>query len=438
MAVWTAFGLVSAQRLFPCVAAGTVEAVEGSPVLPSAAQLAWQDLEFGVLVRYGMNAFLGGEADHQRDATARFDPAELDPYPWARAAADAGARLLMVTVKERDGFCLWPSRMTEYSVRASPWRDGQGDLLREVSAACRSTGLRLGLWYPLHDRHEPTAANPAAYNEFLQGQLAELLIDYGEVAELWLDGGTDAEPGTALAGVDLGALLGLARHLQPRMLVTGVGPDARSLPMEAIVIRDQESSVQPVGSEPWWARLFPGRDQVWRPVERLVNLRPSSFYRAREDGRLLSVTQLTEVWLDSVGHNASLLLSVPATPSGRIAAPDVRRLREFGAAIRPLSTNTLPETSGTGDQVLLLLKPPREVAAIVAQEDLGGGERIQRFVLETREPGETEWRVVHEGRVLGHKRIVEFNPRLLEAIRLRTLKSSDSPMIRQLAVVPAP
>lgn len=411
---------------------------EESPVLPSPAQAAWQDLEFGVLVRFGMDTFPGREAGGDPGSPGRFDPAELDPAQWARTATAAGARLLMVTVKERDGFCLWPSRFTEYSVRAASWREGQGDVLREVSAACSRAGLRLGLWFPLEDRHEPTAANPAAYTQFLQGQLAEVLTDYGEVTELWLDAGEAPGISPGVAGVDLMALLRLARHLQPRMVVTGAGPDARSLTAEATVLRDQEPSVQPVGPEAWWAQVAPGRERFWRPVERLVNLRPSPFYRAREDSRLLSVTQLTEAGLRSVGHNAFLLLNVPAAPTGLIAEWDVRRLVEFGAVIRPWSGDGLPQTSGEGAEVVLALNPPREVGEIVAGEDIRRGERVKRFLLETREPGGTGWRVVHEGRVLGRKQIVRFNPRRLEAVRLRVLESEGTPVIRQLAAVPAP
>lgn len=409
-----------------------------SSVLPSRGQAAWQDLQFGVLVRFGLATYLEADTGEGEESVTLFAPDQFDALQWSRGARRAGARYLMVTVKGRDGFCLWPSRRTEYSVRAAPWRDGQGDVLREVSAACRESDLRLGLWFPLEDRHEPSAANPAAYNEFLQGQLAELLTDYGEVAELRLQAGESGSAPPLMAGVDLGGLLQLARHLQPRMVVTGIGPDARSLDAGEVVLREEEFSGQPVGSEAWWGRLFPGRDRVWRPVERLVNLRPSPFYRARENNRLLSVAQLTDDWLRSVGRNASLLLSVPAMPTGLLAEGDVRRLQELGAAIRPWSMPDLPAVAGEGEELSLSLSPPREVEGMFVAEDLLHGERVKRFLLEVREPGGDGWRVVHEGRVLGHLQMVRFNPRQVEAVRLRVLESEGHPTIRRLAVVPVP
>ena len=425
-------------RVFPWLLAAMAGVAEGAPTLPSPAQVAWQELECGMLVTFGMGTFLERESGDGQESPDRFNPVEYDARQWARAAASAGARLLMVPAKGRDGFCLWPSRWTEHSVRASSWREGQGDVIREVATACREAGLRLGLWYPLLDRHEPTAANATAYNRFLQGQLGELLSDHGEVAELWLDAGDGRSQWNGLETVDLGALLQLARHLQPRMVVTGVGPDARSLGAEAVVLRDEEASVQPVGPESWWPRLFPGQARVWRPVERLVTLRPSSFYRAREDGRLLSVAQLTDAFLRSVGRNAFLLLSVPANPRGLIPEGDVRRLAEFGAVRRPWSGSGVVATSGAGMELVLALTPPREIQTLMVGEDIAQGERVQRFLLEIREAGGSEWRVAHEGRSIGHKQVVQIAARPLEAIRLRVLESVGTPVIRRLAGCPAP
>lgn len=427
-----------AHWLLSWLLGAAVGLAEDPAILPSPAHAAWQKLELGMLVTFGLGTFLERESGDGQDSPARFNPVEFNARQWARAAASSGARMLMVTVKGPDGFCLWPSRWTEHSVRASPWREGLGDVVREVATACRETGLRLGLWFPLRDRHEPSAANASAYNCFLQRQLAELLTDYGEVAELWLDDGDGDWDDQALKSVDFGALLQLARHLQPRMVVTGAGPDARSLDGQAVVLRDEETSVQRVGTEPWWSQCFSGQQQVWRPLERLVSLRPSPFYRTREDGRLLSLAQLTDAYLRSVGRNTFLLLNVPATPRGLIAEGDVRRLVEFGAACRALSGNGGWETSGEGLELVLTLTPPREIGALVAEEDIARGELVKRFLLETREAGGGEWQVAHEGRVLGRKQIVQFTARRLEAVRLRVLESSNTPVIRRLAACPAP
>ena len=167
------------------VAHAAEPAVPAPSPRPSPAQLAWQDLGFAVRVPYGLGPFLDREVGDGHDDPALFAPAEVRPDQWVRTAQSAGARLLVFTAKQRDGFCLWPSRFTEHSVRNAPWQQGRGDLVRDLALACRAAGVRFGLEYALFDHHAPAAANPAADNQCLQRQLRQLPTEFGPLPGPW-------------------------------------------------------------------------------------------------------------------------------------------------------------------------------------------------------------------------------------------------------------
>ncbi len=408
------------------------------PVRPRPEQAAWQELGLAARVPFGLGPFLGTEMGRGHEDPALFLPAEFDARQWVRALRAGGARLVILTAKQRDGFCLWPSRWTEQSVKHSPWRHGRGDVIREVALACREAGLRFGLEYALCDHHEPAASNPAAYDQFLQRQLAELLTDYGPLTELWLDADCPLHGRKVTGRIDWRGLLRVARHLQPQCLLAGAGPDIRSLPLTAVLRRDEEGSVWPLDPRAPWADEFAGRTALWRPLERRAGLRPSLYYRARENNRQRAVRQLLEWYQRTVGRNASLLLSVPVDARGLIPEPDVRRLAEFGAELRRRFGAPLAETSGAGRVVELKLDPARPAGAALAAEDLRGGERVRRFLLEGHAEG--RWQVLLEGRRLGSRQLVSFRPRPLDAVRVRVLEHAGAapPRLRRLAVFPPP
>jgi alpha-L-fucosidase len=164
------------------------------PVRPTPQQRAWQEAELTMFLHFGMNTFTDREWGDGSEDPKRFDPPELDARQWVRVAQEAGFRYLILTAKHHDGFCLWPTRTTEHSVRNSPWRDGKGDVVREFADACRAAGLKMGLYLSPWDRHERTYGDSPAYNRFYVRQLTELLTDYGEVAEVWFDGANGEGP----------------------------------------------------------------------------------------------------------------------------------------------------------------------------------------------------------------------------------------------------
>lgn len=402
-----------------------------SPVLPTRPQVAWQGLEITGRISFGMNTFTEREEGSGAEDPARFDPPELAPRQWMQALKGAGARLGILTAKHHDGFCLWPSRFTEHSVRQAPWREGRGDVVHEAARAASAVGLRFGVYFPLCDLHEPATANPTAYERFLRNQLRELLTDYGEIAVLWLDPECHHARPRACTRVDRAGLVQLVRDLQPRTLIAGMGPDIRSLTVEAVIRRDEEGDVQPVGGEGWLRALFPRTDGMWFPVERRVSLRPGWFHRPREDGRLKSVAQLIEFHRRTVDRGGVLLLNVVVDPSGRIPDGDVRRLAGFGAELDRLSAASLGETQGTGETLILQLSEGGRVNQVLLAEDLRWGQRVRHYLIETSEGG--DWKVVQEGRLIGNRQGIRFEAVPTSAVRLRVIEATAEPRIRRFA-----
>lgn len=401
--------------------------------------MAWQDLAFAVRVPYGLGPFLEQEVGDGHDDPALFAPSELRPAQWVRAAQVAGAHLLVFTAKQRDGFCLWPSRLTEYSVRAAPWQQGQGDLVHDLALACRAAGMRFGLEYALCDHHEPAAANPVAYNQFLQRQLRELLTEFGPLTVLWLDKACPRHGNALTRHIDWPALLATARDLQPECLLIGDGPDARSVSGEVVVRQKDESSVRPFDPAAPWADCFAAGAPRWRPWVRRVGLRPSLYHRQREENRQRSLPRLLDLYRTSVGRNGSLLLSVPVNAAGVVPDPDTRRLRELGTALRGWLSEPFAETAGAGPTLTLQLKTNRPVGTLLVEEDIRDGERVRRFLLEAATGN--GWQVLAEGRGLGHRRLVTFDPRPAATVRCRLLDfDGDDPVrLRRFAAFgPAP
>src|SRR4030042_740797 len=163
-------------------------------IVPSPNQVAWQEMEFIAFAHFGMNTFTDREWGEGTESPSLFNPSDFDARQWVRVFKDAGMRMVIVTAKHHDGFCLWPSRSPGNRVKSNPWREGKGDAVREVAEACRKAGLKLGIYLSPWDRHEPTYGDSPAYNEHFRRQLRELLTDYGEVGEVWFDGACGEGP----------------------------------------------------------------------------------------------------------------------------------------------------------------------------------------------------------------------------------------------------
>jgi alpha-L-fucosidase len=424
----------------------------GPAPVPTAQQLAWQRHEFMAFAHFGMNTFTDREWGDGKEDPRRFNPTDFDARQWASVLQEAGVRLLILTAKHHDGFCLWPSRFTEHCVRNSPWRDGQGDVVREVVEALREQHIRVGLYLSPWDRNQPTYGDSPKYNEYFRNQLGELLTNYGIIDEVWFDGACGEGPNGKKQEYDWPSYYALIRKLQPQALIAISGPDIRWVGNESGVARENESSVV--------ARDGP---LVWHPAECDVSIRPGWFYHASEDHKVKSLATLADIYFKSVGRNSVLLLNIPPDRHGRIADADVARLREFGAFVRELNATDFAQgavvaassrrdpsmherhltdrnletywSPGQGQLVGSVefdLGQSRTFNVARVQEAIALGERVRAYRIEVLQ-GDS-WRPITSGQVIGHKQLRRFPAVTTQRVRLVIDQASAAPAIAEFGL----
>lgn len=455
-------------------------------ITPSARQLAWQSLEFYGFLHFGMNTFTGREWGDGSDSPTLFSPDRLDAGQWAAAARDAGMRGLILTCKHHDGFCLWPSRQTDYTVAASPWRGGAGDVVREVSDACRRAGLKFGVYLSPWDRHEPSYGCGAAYDRFYTEQLTELLTGYGPLFCVWMDGACGEGANGRVQRYDWPAYFETVRRLQPGAVISICGPDVRWCGNEAGRGRASEWSVVPAAlQDPDYTAAHSQQAEgggfsrgvgtqdadlgsravveaagalAWYPAEVDTSVRPGWFYHPEEDTQVRTPEELFEIYLQSVGANASLLLNVPPRPDGLLSAADTASLRGLGALLRErLGTDrsggalrtadsatpghpaehtrmTQPgywqAAEGCGQAELTLTFPaPTAVQYVSLREELTVGQRIEAGELAL------DGRTAAAFTVVGARRICRLEaPTVCRTLTVRVTASRLAPTLREIAV----
>lgn len=339
-------------------------------VLPAPRQVAWQQLGFIAFIHFGPNTFTGREWGTGKESPSVFNPKKLDARQWVRALKSAGIRMVVLTTKHHDGFCLWPSRFTDHSVKNSPWKDGKGDVVRELADAAKAEGLKLGVYLSPADLNAiqkgvygKTAVKPRViptpvpgwtpkssvtfrgswddYNAYFMNQLFELLTEYGDIAEVWFDGANPHDIGQKYAYHDWYALI---RKLQPGAAIFGKGPDQRWIGNERGNTRLDEWNVLPTGPKEDFAdrtdtdlgsreKLAGDAPLFWHPGETNVSIRPGWFYHAAENDRLHSLDRLLDMWYGSAGGNTVFMLNVPPDQDGLFHDNDVKRLAELGRVL---------------------------------------------------------------------------------------------------------
>ena len=459
------------------------ETAPPAPIGPLASprQLAWQELGFYGFVHFNMNTFTGREWGDGTESPRLFAPTELDCRQWARVAKDAGMRGIILTAKHHDGFCLWPSKFTDHTVANSPWKDGRGDVVRELADACRESGLLLGLYLSPWDRHSPLYGDSPKYNDFYAAQLEELLTNYGPVFEVWWDGACGEGPNGKRQVYDFERFTEIVRRLQPEAVIfSDIGPDVRWVGNESGFagatcwsFLDTAGFARGLGAPPTKS-LNEGdrRGANWIPAECDVSIRPGWYYHAEQDGAVKSLEELAEIWDRSWGANGSLLLNLPVDRRGLVHENDARRLvelkqwvdRTYGtdvarsAAARATSTRVGgvsgdefgPERARDGDPATywaaedgahtpsLELELPAATSfdRVVLREPIALGQRVARFALSARVDG--AWRPLAAGTTIGNRRVVRFPSLSADAVRLTILESRATPCLASFELAQAP
>lgn len=459
------FGIVLTMAGLLCgVAAGWLAYRSGTDVapepfgpVPTPAQVAWQRMEMNMFCHFGPNTFTGNEWGDGKEKEDLFNPSNLDCNQWTATAKLAGMKGVIITAKHHDGFCLWPNPESTHTVAQSPWKDGQGDVLAELSEACRETGLRFGIYISPWDRNAPTYGTDE-YNDVFCRTLEDAHTRYGDVFEQWFDGACGEGPNGKRQRYDWNRFNAQVAKNQPHAVTfSDVGPGCRWVGNE-----------QGRAPEECWSRLdtvgyAPGHSpstdtlgtgnyngQAWIPAEVDVSIRPGWFWKESEDPK--SVDELVDIYLNSVGHNALLLLNVPPDDRGLICRKDSVRLMEFRQRLDELFGHNLsmfakvkvssrrgrlfdggnlvdgdfdtywatPDEVTTGE-AMLSWESEQTVKYVVLQEYIPLGQRVVKFHIEANIGG--EWKRVGEGTTIGYKKIVPVGELKTDQLRVVVDKS---------------
>ena len=431
--------------------------------VPTEDQLKWQDMEMYAFIHYSMNTYTDEEWGFGNEKLELFNPDNLDCRQWARVCKQAGMKGIIFTAKHHCGFCMWPSKYTKYSVKNTPWKNGQGDVVRELADACREEGLKFAVYLSPWDRNHPEYGRPA-YVEYFRNQLRELLTQYGDIFEVWFDGanGGDGWYGGAneTRKIDGKTYYGWAetfrmiRELQPHAVIWNDGGDRgdlRWVGTEAGNVGETNWSLLNKEGEVTWPMLHFGLEtgDSWVPGETNTSIRPGWFYHTTEDAHVKSLSKLMDTYYKSVGRNSTLLLNFPIMPNGRIHPTDSLRGIAFNKMIHEvfktdLAKKTKIRRSDDGRSFIITFKKPTAFNRFVAEEDIRYGQRVKKFSLEAEVNG--QWQplkdeLVEQGdglTTIGHRRIICFPT--VEATRLRfTITDAKcEPIIQKTAVYLAP
>lgn len=417
----------------------------GGEIKPAPYQTAWQDLEFGVIVHFSTNTFLDREWGDGTAAPGVFNPTQFDPDQWMEAIRDSGARYVVLVAKHHDGFCLWPTAETTYSVKSSPWRGGKGDVVGDVARAAHKYGLRFGVYLSPWDRHDLRYKDPPAYDRYYNAELEELAQRYGDLVEFWLDGA-----GSEGHVYDFKKIIETLRTYQPNTVVFADAGlfeygDARWVGTESGSVNYEN-----------WNVIDRHGYRRWRPVEADTPIRKQHwFWHPHDEKSLKSLGELLDVYDRTVGRGAQLMLGVAPDSRGLLPEADVARLKEIGAALRARDETNLvvQHTANTPDTDAALDNDPdtfwsapvgshhavMEVSFdhqirfdhAVTMEWLNDGQHVQKYAIDAWNDTSQLWESVVVGQAIGHKKIDAFPAVTTSRVRLYILSSTSEAHIRE-------
>jgi len=431
---------------------------DSAAVKPSPRQLKYQESQLGAFIHFGPATYLNSDFLGLPPASV-FNPTQLDADQWVRAAKSFGAKHVILTTKHHNGFCLWPTTTTDYSVKSSPWQNGQGDVVREFVAACRRHGLSPGLYLSAGDKHFPCWSTPdplgkrklhgdrATYFHTYLQQVKELLTQYGDLCALWIDGAYDPF-GWDVMDSATGRVIG-SEHAR------AIYAYVHALQSDTVIFGGFLPDVRWSGSEEGWA-AYPLFNAVakgtglanwispeaegWFIPEAVLHTRSTWFWSTNSDSTLKSVDGLVQVYYDSIGRGANLLVNMTPDPTGRIPEAEVKRLAEFGAEIQrrfshPVAELVQPERWTAEHARELDLNGEHAVDHLVIEEDLHSGQRIRAYEIEAQTA--SGWKLVASGSTVGRKRIEKFAPVRTAKLRFRVTRADAIPQMCRLTAYSA-
>jgi alpha-L-fucosidase len=398
---------------------------------PAPEQVAWHDMEIGMFIHFAPNTWQDQEYDARTTPLDRINPAQLDTDQWVRTAEAMGARHIVFVAKHVGGFCMWQTDTTDYGIRNTPWRGGKGDVLADLSASCRKRGIKLGVYLsPRDDTFGvatggkcPTPELLDRYTRIYRRQLTEVLSRYGEMFEVWFDGSNVIEVGDILKQYAPKAMIFQGKYATIRW----VGNEDGVAPYPAWNAVSEEARLR-------GATAADGdpNGETWLPNECDARIRRDWFWSSKNADTLKTVDQLMEMYYQSVGHGAVLLLNNTPDTTGRIPEADAKRAAAFGAEIKRRFGASLAQTRGEGEVVDLSLPAAATIDHVITMEDITQSERVREYVIEGCIGA--QWKEIAKGIAIGHKKIDRIAPVEVSGVRFRCLSSAGKPIIRKLAV----
>jgi alpha-L-fucosidase len=472
--------LVAGFITFSC---NDTKAPETHGPIPTENQMRWQEMEYYAFIHFSLNTYTDQSWGYGNEDINLFNPEKLDCRQWARICKDAGMKGIILTAKHHGGFCLWPSQYTEYSVKNAPWKDGKGDVVRELADACKEYDLKLGIYLSPWDRNYADYGKPE-YITYFRNQLTELLTNYGEIFEVWYDG---ANGGTGYYGganenrkidrttyYDWKNTYKLVRELQPNIVIWNDGgdrADLRWVGTEGGWVGETNWSLLNATGEVPFEMLHYGVENgdSWVPGEVNTSIRPEWFYHPAEDEKVKSVPELMETYYNSIGRNGTLLLNFPVMPNGLIHPNDEKAALDFAKTVREAFAVNLAEKTtivatnvrgnsgkyeadniidndkdtywATDDIVIqasltIDFGQPTTFNRFLVQEYIRLGQRVKDFTVEAFVDG--NWTEIAKATTIGYKRILRFPTVQATQLRFNINDAKACPAISNIGVYYAP
>ena len=443
--------------------------------IPSNRQKIWQEMEYYAFIHFNMNTFTNKEWGYGDESPSSFNPTSLDTDQWAEVIKNSGMKGIIITAKHHDGFALWPSNYTSHSVKNSTWKNGEGDLIKDLEKSCRKFGLKLGIYLSPWDRNHPDYGTKK-YISYFRNQLTELLTNYGEIFEVWFDGangGSGFYGGTnEIRKVDKKTYYDwenthkIIRELQPNAVIfSDAGPDIRWVGNEkGYANKTTWSNIYKdsvYGGMPDYYKFSSGQENGshFIPTETDVSIRPGWYYHPEEDDKVKSLEKLIDIYFNSVGLNSSLLLNIPVDTRGLIHENDTKRLYELNNYIRNTFSNNFfmeskmyfngmshpinklidnkistmcPFKTKLNNVIEISLNENKIVDIFKISENINLGQRVKKFRLEALV--NDIWVTIEEGTTIGSKRLIKFDPIEIKKLKFTIIDSKDIPMISEIGI----